>query len=129
MPVDDGELPAAVAGKLLQHVAQRMHQGRALQANRTRHVIATTALLLGLVTIAKRWRDQTADFQSYAAGKLGRQKNIDVQRHVMAVLFHGTQWDKDRSLGIFDALQIVGPRKFRGEGAFFRHGASHWVVS
>ena len=86
--IDDAQIAHAVTHEFLDHVLERVHQSRAIKAGRAGKEVSATGFLVRFVSVGERRRDKGADLLVHAAGEFGRQKHIDMHRHMMAVLLH-----------------------------------------
>src|SRR5680860_936866 len=121
MAVNDAQFARAVADELLDHVLERVDQSSAVQTGGTGKEVAATRFLMRLVAIGKGRRDQCTRLSGSAPGKFGGQQNVDMHRHVVAMLLHRPQGNQDRHVAVLDTRLIGGPRQFGGENSILWH--------
>ena len=89
-----------------------MHKAHAIKAGCSGEKITTAAFLLRLVAVGERRGDEAADLLGHAARKFRGQENINMHRHVMAVLLHRTEGNENRNIPRIDASLVVRPWQF-----------------
>ena len=122
MPVDQAYAAHAMAREFLDDVAQRGNQRRAVEAGGSRQMVAAARFLVRFVAVGEGRGDQGVDATGDTSGELDGQQDIDIHRHVVAVLLHRADRQQDRHGAVTHARVIVRPGHLGSEDGLLRHG-------
>ena len=96
--VDEDHVPDALVQEGLDQVARHADEGGAIQAGRTREVVAAAGLLLRLVPVGDRLGNQCTQPPGDSFREVGGQDGVRSQRKVRAVLLQGPDGNENDRL-------------------------------